>query len=350
MQVDRLAANRASKAVAQLHSLWAKRIRTDSKKLGMPTSAENLAALAPDLEPEVVSANLTAIGHGQEYKDIVPLDIFRSGSYLFSGKYLTEARARRAVLRTLIVQKIREDTETLSAPITLGALIALSPVLGRDELREAVDEILKDGASADIRQILAFGETYLFSETYLSAARATLLAEEEQLTLEIVRQIRGDSKYLTKLTKVETLNTLAPGIAPSRIEAGLVQIMNDEGFADIKKLTARDGTVYAFSVQSMTDQYAQLLLLGEENDPCYAIAEMVRQESRVYPKPTAIEIFKYGLFNMDRNRLDEYVAQTQETYDDIKLLRFSSGEVYLYSATYMNEDQAAMVAKRRSDG
>lgn len=350
MQGDRLVAKEASKAETGFQTSAVKRIRTDSKKLGMPTSADDLAALAPDLDSEEISANLTAIGHGNEYEDIKPLDVFAGARYLFSDKYLTEERARRVVLRAAIARKVREDTESLAKPIILDALSVLLPSIGQQELRDAVAEVLQDDTYPDIKQVVAFtGAPYLFSETYLSEDRASALARAEELQFKIVVEIRGDSKYLSKLTKIEALEGLAPDIEPGEIEAGLAEIMKNDMFVDIGLLTARDGTAYAFSEQSMTEQYAQILLRIEANDPCYTIAETVRENSRVYPRPTDIELFKYGLFDVDRSKLDEYIARTQELYEDIKLVHIS-GTAYLYSDTYMNEDQAEMVAKRRMDG
>jgi len=97
----------------------------------------------------------------------------------------------------------------------------------------------------------------------------------------------------------------------------------------------------------MTGNYAQILARVEENDPCFTISETVREESKIYPRPTNIETFKYGLFNINRDELDTHIARTMEQYPDIKLLRASSGGVYLYSTLYMTEDQALLVAEHR---
>lgn len=350
MQDDRLAAKEALKAALRFQAVSVKRIRTDSKKLSTPTNADDLAALAPDLSPEEISTNLTALGHGDEHRDIRPLDIFVGARYLFSTKHLTEESARHAVLRSVIVTKVRDDTQRLARPITLDEFAALSPSVGRQEVRDAVAEVVADGTCPDIKLVVAFSGEYLFSEKYLSEDQASALARAEQLQFKIVAGIRGDSKYLSKLTKVEALAELAPDVEPGEIAGSLAAIMKNDRFVDIGLLTARDGTAYAFSEQSMTEEYARILLRIEADDPCYTIAETVRDESRVYPRPTDIEIFKYGLFNMDRNKLDEYIARTQEAYGDIKVLRVASGTVYLYSETYMNEDQAEMVANRRLDG
>lgn len=348
---SRLTAGDESKAVLKFRAIAAKRIRSDSKKLGIPTSADALAALAPDLDSDEVSASLTALGHGDEYKDLKPMDVFVGARYLFSAKYLTEADARRAVLRTAIVRKVREDTEELGKPITWGSLMALSPRVGPEELREAVDEVLQDGMWPDIKQVVPLpGAAYLYCETYLSEDRAGALARGETLQLKIVEQIRGDSKYLSKLTQIGHLEGLAPDLEPGEIEDTLAEIMKSGECPELGLLSARDGTAYAFSKQFLTEQYAQVLLRITENDPCYTIAQTVREESRLYPRPTNTEIFRYGVFDMDRNKLDEYIVRTQEEYEDIKVLRLSSGDVYLYSSTFMNEDQAEMVAKRRMDG
>ncbi len=56
------------------------------------------------------------------------------------------------------------------------------------------------------------------------------------------------------------------------------------------------------------------------NDPCATIATMVRNESRVYPQPTNIELFA--------------------EFKDIQLIHASTDARYLYSNLYMDEDHA----------
>ena len=121
-------------------------------------------------------------------------------------------------------------------------------------------------------------------------------------------------------------------------------------FGDIHLMSKTDGTTYAVSEVSMSQTYANILLRIEENDPCYTIADTVREESRVYPRPTDVELFKYSLFNVDRSHLDEYIAEVARTLRGHQGFEMKDS-VYLYSDQYMTELQAENSAsKQHSDG
>ncbi len=88
--------------------------------------------------------------------------------------------------------------------------------------------------------------------------------------------------------------------------------------------------------------YDKIQALVEANDPVATIVETVREESRIYPRPTKVEVFKEPVFNINSGELWTYVEQIveQEEFGDIQLIQASTGVHYLYSTQYLDADHA----------
>lgn len=168
----------------------------------------------------------------------------------------------------------------------------------------------------------------------------------EELYLKFAEKVRGDSRYLADLTSANSLGSMQGEL--EEVEANLAHLANDTTtYSDIKSITGPTGKVYFFSEKYMTPGYAKILARVKAEDPCLTIVETVRDESRIYPRATNIELFKYGLFKIDRDQLDTYVARVQELHDDIKQIVTPKGAVCLYSTKYLTEDWAAFLAKKQ---
>jgi hypothetical protein len=170
----------------------------------------------------------------------------------------------------------------------------------------------------------------------------------EELRVKLAERVRGDSKYLADLSSADTLMAAQLGLKRDDIEAKLLEIAKmNSSFRDIRSIQGPTGKVYFYSETYMTETYARILARVKAEDPCLTIAETVREESRVYPRVTSVELFKYGLFKIDRDQLDDHVARTLERYEDIKSIKTSTGSVYLYSNQYLTPDWAAFLAKKQ---
>lgn len=170
----------------------------------------------------------------------------------------------------------------------------------------------------------------------------------EALQVKLAEKVRGDSKYLAELTSAAALAPVQAGAASTDIEATLAELAKDDAqFADIKSIHGPTGKAYFFSQKYMTETYARILARVKAEDACITIAETVREESRVYPRVTNVELFKYGLFKIDRDQLDSLVARTQELYEDVKSIRTWTGSLYLYSTKYLSPYWAAFLAKKQ---
>lgn len=170
----------------------------------------------------------------------------------------------------------------------------------------------------------------------------------DELHLKFAEKVRGDSKYLADLTSATSLSSVQNQNGNETIEASLVDLANDQTtFADIRSITGPTGQMYFYSQKYMTQGYARILARVKAGDPCLTIAETVREESKIYPRPTNVELFKYGLFKIDRGELDTLVARTLELNADIQAFRTGMGSLYLYCNLYLTPERATLLAKHQ---
>ena len=118
----------------------------------------------------------------------------------------------------------------------------------------------------------------------------------------------------------------------------LDEMRTDERYADIKPVTSPIGDVYYHSDKHMSGYYAVVLSRVAAKDPVATVAAMVRDESRIYPRPTCIEFFMEPMFKIPPGDLkavfDEMVQKPE--YSDIKLMVHpETGGVYAYSSQYL---------------
>jgi hypothetical protein len=113
----------------------------------------------------------------------------------------------------------------------------------------------------------------------------------------------------------------------------------------------RTGTLYVHSKTSLSQTYAKLMLLKEADDPMYMIAETVRDESRIYPRPTRIELFGFKPFNLTKAQAYDAVQALPlaKGYEDVKSFETSSGATYLFSDRYLEERVAREKAELQED-
>ncbi len=333
----------------QLCAALLKRARQDSK-LGRLTPV-NAVPAAANVGPEEMEATVAELA-SPKYPDM-GLVAHTGTLYLFSTASIKPEQARDLAridqFRVWLLKKVRENSQ-LGKPAGVESVRENTvPTPSSDEVQACLADILKDEQCKDIQQLSAYtGALYLYSDTSLSKEEAEKVARIEEFHLKVLKRIREDSKYKSKLTRAETLKTLVPDIQPGELETACAEVTS--AYHDIHSLVAKTGVVYLFSEEHMTAEYAQILLRVEAKDPCFLIAEMVREESRVYPRPTNVELFKYGLFDIDLDRLDEHIAQTLEQYHDIKLFRIPDGPTFLYSDQYLTENDARdfVLALKRS--
>lgn len=256
-------------------------------------------------------------------------------------------------LQARIAAKVREDSQNLAKLTITDSLSPLMADLKPDEEIELdLAEMVKAEQYRDIKLLETSDDTmYLYSETYIPEEDVEALIRNEEIRAQIAAKVREDSQNLVQLTSVDSLGSLLSDQDSENTEATetienieehLAEMAEDERYNDIQTLTISTGAVYLYSEAHITKNYAIILGRAEANDPATTIAETVREESKIYPRPTRVELFKEQVFNINPDDLETFIAQTLERpeFKDIKLLQASTGARYLYSTLHMSEDYA----------
>ena len=131
---------------------------------------------------------------------------------------------------------------------------------------------------------------------------------------------------------------------PDQFQPLLVKTMEENG--DLKELSGKDGVPRYYSSVYLSDSYVRLLL-RKEGDPLSMIAETVRENSLVYPRPLPLTTFSHSPFDLTREEIPACLRQMadREEYADIQQTTTSIGTVYLYSTLHLDRDYASMLAE-----
>jgi hypothetical protein len=242
-----------------------------------------------------------------------------------------------------IADKVREDSSGLGRPTPIASLAALVPELDSDQVVAGLATMAADERWKDVRSLaLPSGAVYFYSDEHIAPAAAFEKANREELQVRIADKVREVSRSLAELTSTDSLRTLLPDLEATEIEDTLSAMAQDDRYGDIKLVTATTGAAYLYSDTHVTESYAKILARAAANDACATIAATVRDESRIYPRPTQIRLFREAVFNINPDELEIHVARTvgRPEYNDIKMIVASTEAVYLYSDLYLDPDQA----------
>lgn len=115
---------------------------------------------------------------------------------------------------------------------------------------------------------------------------------------------------------------------------------------DLKELLDKDGVPRYYSAQFMSEAYARILLRKEGN-PLLLIAEIVRENSALYPRPVPLAIFLDSPFELTQEEIPACLQKMsgQEEYQDIAQTTTSIGTVFLYSNRHLDPGYASMLAE-----
>ena len=246
----------------------------------------------------------------------------------------------QAGIAALVRQESREPGK-LTNTYTLSSLI--KDFYPGEEVHVNLEEMIRKAPHRDIHLLTASkGAIYLYSSTYLTEDNAEKLLRSEELRANIAAIIREESQNPAHLTGLDALNSLPAVQDTEDIELYLDGMAKDGRYRDIQKIIISTGAVYLYSETFITKNYAAILGRAAANDPAATIAETVREESKIYPRPTNIDIFKGQVFNISPGELEAFISKSlkRDDFHDIKVLRASTGARYLYSSKYLNADYA----------
>lgn len=244
-------------------------------------------------------------------------------------------------LNAVIAERIRTDGQKQARLTPEDALVGLLPGGQHDRISAALAVMGKDPEYKDIKAITTVsGLVFFYSERHFKVTEAAAKGLLEEVKFRIGERVRADSKERQILTPVDALYE---EIGWDKGAYGPDEIGKDPLYADIRTVTPATGEVFFYSDRHMSGYYALLLARTAAKDPCAMIAETVRDESRIYPRPTCVLFFLEKLFGVNEADLKTVVEKTlaQPQFDDIKLMIHpSTGGVYLYSNRYLEADNA----------
>jgi len=247
-------------------------------------------------------------------------------------------------IKAKIAERIRADGEERAAMTPSEAVFALVPGSQPDRITAILEGMAADDRYADIKAVTtASGMVFFLSKTHIGTDEAIAKSRLEEVKFLFAEKVRADSKNDVALTSVSDLLSLAPEMERDRIASILDEMRTDDKYADIKPVTSPKGDVYYHSEKHMSGYYAVVLSRVAAKDPVATIAAMVRDESRIYPRPTCIELFMDPMFKIPTEELKavfDEMAQKPD-YSDIKLMVHpETGGVYAYSSQYLSGDVA----------
>lgn len=242
-----------------------------------------------------------------------------------------------------IADKVRTDSQNLARLTHVEELERLFDDKTPEQIIHYVAELIKTEQYQDIRVLIsASGAGYLYSETFIASADANKKALEEETQEKIANKVRADSAELAKLTAIKSLAELFPDTPPEQIEEFAGTMIGADKYQDIKLLSDPAGAGYLYCATYMTENYAKLLARVEAKNPFATIAETVREESKIYPRPTKVALFYEPVFEIDADLMQtavESISQREE-YKDIRKIVAPTGAVYLFSDLYLSPPQA----------
>ena len=181
---------------------------------------------------------------------------------------------------------------------------------------------------------------------------AKMMKKGEAAAKAIADMIRQSSEAGRLISESEILRRLAdhqllPPTAGDRPEeAGtILKEAMGEG-EDLNDLTAPDGSRCYYSSRFMTVAYA-MILAQKQGDPLRLIAEIVRQNSEVYPRPVPIDLFTQPPFDFTQQKVlaDLERMAAEEEYRDFVPTTTSASRLFLYSTLYLEPEHASMLAE-----
>jgi hypothetical protein len=156
-------------------------------------------------------------------------------------------------------------------------------------------------------------------------------------------QLLSASEIHRRVAKQHLLTS--PAADPAE-EVGNILKKVVDGSEDLHELTAQDGSRHYYSSHFMTEAYARILL-QKKGDQLRLIAETVRENCALYPRPVPLDIFTQPPFDLARQEVlnDLERMAEEEEYRDILPTTTSASRVFLYSTLHLEPEYASMLAE-----
>ena len=172
--------------------------------------------------------------------------------------------------------------------------------------------------------------------------------EEIRLTIAKIIRERSETGQLVQfeelLTELAAQGLLNSDVAHQRshFEGVLRQVVSEN--EDIKELSGRNRIPHYYSSRSLSETYAGIVVRKRENS---LMAEIVRENSAIYPRPVPLNIFREPPFDLTQEEILDCLERMgkQGEYQDIAQTTTSIGTVFLYSNQHLDPAYASTLAE-----
>jgi hypothetical protein len=156
-------------------------------------------------------------------------------------------------------------------------------------------------------------------------------------------QVTSQNEILDRLLEQGLIKGKKEG-AQRVLKTLLEKTLEENG--DVIRLHTEGEEPYFFCSQFMSEPYAKILI-QKRADPMLLIAEIVRENSAIYPRPVPLDMFKYSPFDFTLEEIQDCLAQMakRDEYRDVKQTTSSIGTIFLYSTLHLNPGYASMLAE-----
>jgi hypothetical protein len=165
----------------------------------------------------------------------------------------------------------------------------------------------------------------------------------------VIRQSSEAGQLISKseiLHRVIDQHLLILQVADPEKEAESILKEAVEESQDLRELANQEGSNHYYSSLLMTESYARILHKKQIHH-LQLIAEIIRQDSAVYPRPVPLDMFTQPPFDLTLqevlNDLERMAAE--EEYRDIVQTTTSVSRVFLYSTLHLEPEYASMLAE-----
>jgi hypothetical protein len=179
--------------------------------------------------------------------------------------------------------------------------------------------------------------------------------QKEEIRLGITEIIRERSKAGFLVQREELFAELAGqdlsnsdvALQRSHFEDVLMQVVIEN--EDIREISGRNRIPHYYSSLSLTETYAGILVRKKENS---LMAEIVRENSVVYPRPVPLNIFRDPPFDLTEEDISDCLEKMGKPgeFEDIARTTTSIGTVFLYSSRHLDPVYASTLAERYDVG
>lgn len=113
------------------------------------------------------------------------------------------------------------------------------------------------------------------------------------------------------------------------------------------KLLQGHACYYLYANNIMTDTFANWAFMAAENDDAATLATLVREESRVYPRPFLARSLENSPFSFSAERIEEawQAVCNSQSCADIEELHASNGDRYFFSTEHLSRAYAESLAE-----